>query len=440
MSATVPASELKWHVEELARAAKAASRTLATLSSEHKNQALEAIAQALEKNAKPILAANGDDVLDAKGLVESGELSQALLKRLKLDEAKLADMVRSVRAVAQLADPSGRILDRTLLDEGLELQKVSCPLGVLAVIFEARPDAVTQISALALKSGNAVILKGGREVERTTEVLVDVMREALASNGIPQNAICAVYGREAVSALLKLEEMIDLVIPRGSNALVQHVQRNTRIPVLGHADGVCHVYVDAAADEAMALKLVVDSKVQYPAVCNALETVLINQSIATSFLPKLLERLGEKNVRVRGCARSQAIAPEIESVNGKWHMEYSDLIAAVRIVDNIDGAIDHINCYGSHHTDAIITNDTAAAKRFLDEVDSANVFHNASTRFSDGYRYGFGSEVGISTSKLHARGPVGLEGLVTYKYKLYGTGQTVEEYASRRRKFLHESD
>jgi glutamate-5-semialdehyde dehydrogenase len=299
---------------------------------------------------------------------------------------------------------------------------------------------VTQISALSAKSGNAVILKGGREVERTTEVLVSIMRGALAATGVPADAICAVYGREAVASLLAMDEMIDLVIPRGSNALVQYIQRNTRIPVLGHADGVCHAYVDSAADLDMALSLVVDSKVQYPAVCNAVETVLIHQNIAAGFLPQLVKRFAENSVRVRGCSRSRAIVPEIEPISeGEWHTEYSDLVAAVRIVDCIDVAIDHINRYGSHHTDAIITTDTAMAKKFLDEVDSANVFHNASTRFSDGYRYGFGSEVGISTSKLHARGPVGLEGLVTYKYKLYGSGQTVAEYVgANRQKFLHE--
>lgn len=427
-------------VEELAKAAKSVSRRLATLSSEQKNAALEAIAQALEKDAPEILATNAEDVREAEKLVRGGELSGALLKRLQLDAVKLADMVRGVRAVAELSDPNGQILERRLLDTGLELHKVSCPLGVLAVIFEARPDAVTQISALSLKSGNAVILKGGREVERTTEALVSTMRSALDSTSVPPDAICAVYGREAVSSLLAMDNLIDLVIPRGSNALVQHIQRNTRIPVLGHADGVCHAYVDSAADQEMALSLVVDSKAQYPAVCNALETVLIHQKIAASFLPQLMKRFSEKNVRVRGCSRSQAIAPEIEALSeGEWHTEYSDLIAAVRIVNDLDDAIDHINRYGSHHTDAIITMHEVAANRFLDEVDSANVFHNASTRFSDGYRYGFGSEVGISTSKLHARGPVGLEGLVTYKYKLYGSGQTVAEYAgSNRQKFLHE--
>jgi glutamate-5-semialdehyde dehydrogenase len=440
MTSTPVTAERAVNVEDLAKAAKSASRKLMTLSSEQKSAALESVAKALEQHASEILAANAEDVREADALVKSGDLSQALLKRLHLDAAKLAEMVRGVRAVAQLPDPSGQILERRLLDTGLELHKVSCPLGVLAVIFEARPDAVTQISALSVKSGNAVILKGGREVERTTEVLVSTMRDALGSTSVPEDAICAVYGREAVASLLAKDDTIDLVIPRGSNALVQHIQRNTRIPVLGHADGVCHAYVDSAADQQMALSIVVDSKVQYPAVCNALETVLIHQKIAPSFLPEMVKRFAEKSVRVRGCARSCAIAPEIEPISdGEWHTEYSDLVAAVRIVDDLEDAIDHINRHGSHHTDAVITTDASAAKKFLDEVDSANVFHNASTRFSDGYRYGFGSEVGISTNKLHARGPVGLEGLVTYKYKLYGSGQTVAEYAgANRKKFLHE--
>ena len=440
MTAPATTANRQASATELAKAAKSASRKLATLSSEQKNAALEMIAKALEQNAAEILAANAEDVRDSEDLVRAGELSQALLKRLHLDAAKLAEMVRGVRAVAELPDPSGKVLERRLLDTGLELHKVSCPLGVLAVIFEARPDAVTQISALAVKSGNAVILKGGREVERTTEILVSCMRSALASTSVPADAICVVYGREAVASLLAMDDCIDLVIPRGSNALVQHIQQNTRIPVLGHADGVCHAYVDSAADLEMALALVVDSKVQYPAVCNALETALIDQKIAATFLPRLMKRFADKKVRVRGCARSKTIVPEIELLSEEeWHTEYSDLIAAVRVVDGIDDAIDHINRHGSHHTDAIITNDAAGAERFLSEVDSANVFHNASTRFSDGYRYGFGSEVGISTSKLHARGPVGLEGLVTYKYKLYGSGQTVAEYAGpNRKKFLHE--
>jgi glutamate-5-semialdehyde dehydrogenase len=334
------------------------------------------------------------------------------------------------------------VLTRTLLDDGLVLEKVSVPLGLLAVIFEARPDAITQISALAIKSGNAVILKGGKEVERTMRAVLEVIHDGLREAGlVDAAAVTGVYGRAPVEQLLKLEGVIDLVIPRGSNALVQHIQQNTKIPVLGHADGVCHVYIDAAADVDMAIAIAVDSKVQYPAVCNAVETILVHRGIARSALPALVDALEAKQVKVRGDAFVRQLLPgrSIELVGEEeWHTEYSDLIVAIRVVDDLNDALEHIERFGSHHTDAIVTEDAAAAKRFLDELDSANVLHNCSTRFSDGFRYGFGSEVGISTSKLHARGPVGLEGLVTYKYRLLGSGQVVKDYAGKdARAFKH---
>lgn len=419
-------------VLEVAQSAKAASRVLATLPTAAKDEALEAIAAALESSAAIILSANAADVAAAEPLVRSGELSQALFQRLLLSPEKLRVMIEGVRAVKQLPDPSGRILDRTLLVDGLTLEKVSVPLGVLAVIFEARPDAITQISTLAIKSGNAVILKGGREVEHTMRAVLDTMHTALAAHSrVPPDAITGVYGRESVQALLDMNHLIDLVIPRGSNALVQHIQRNTLIPVLGHADGVCHIFIDQAADPAMINSIVVDSKTQYPAVCNAVETVLIHAAIAPAILPSLVSALEGKSVKVRGDKRTRALMPgaAIELVaDTEWHTEYSDLVLAIRIVDSLDDALDHIERYGSHHTDAIITRDAEAAARFLTEIDSANVFHNCSTRFSDGYRYGFGAEVGISTSKLHARGPVGLDGIVTYKYRATGTGNIVRDY------------
>jgi glutamate-5-semialdehyde dehydrogenase len=419
-------------VLDVAQAAKAASRVLATLPTAAKDEALESIAAALETNAAAILAANARDVAAAEPLVRSGELSQALFQRLLLSAGKLRVMVEGVRAVRQLPDPAGRVLDRTLLADGLTLEKITVPLGVLAVIFEARPDAITQISALAIKSGNAVILKGGREVEHTMGAILDTMHAALASHSrIPPNAISGVYGRESVQTLLGMNHLIDLVIPRGSNALVQYIQRNTLIPVLGHADGVCHIYIDESADPAMINRIVVDSKTQYPAVCNAVETILINATIAPAILPSLVSALEAKSVKIRGDERTQALVPSaaIDLVaDTEWHTEYSDLVVAIRIVDSLDGALDHIEQHGSHHTDAIITRDPAAAARFLAEVDSANVLHNCSTRFSDGYRYGFGAEVGISTSKLHARGPVGLDGIVTYKYRLTGSGHIVRDY------------
>ncbi len=419
-------------VLEIAQSAKAASRLLSTLPTAAKDEALEAIASALEANADAIIAANAADVSTAQPLVHSGELSQALFQRLLLSAEKLRVMIEGVRAVMQLPDPSGRILERTLLADGLTLEKISVPLGVLAVIFEARPDAITQISALAIKSGNAVILKGGREVENTMRAILDTIHTALAEHTrVPADAVGGVYGRESVQALLDMNHLIDLVIPRGSNALVQHIQRNTLIPVLGHADGVCHIFIDQAADPEMVNRVVVDSKTQYPAVCNAVETLLIHADVAGAVLPSLVRALAEKSVKIRGCERTRALLPgvAIDLVpDTDWHTEYSDLVLAIRIVDSLDDALAHIDQHGSHHTDAIITEDATTAARFLAEVDSANVFHNCSTRFADGFRYGFGAEVGISTSKLHARGPVGLDGIVTYKYRVTGSGHVVRDY------------
>ncbi len=429
-------------VKELALAAKRAARKLGPLSTEQKNQILLHIAESLERYSAEVLSANAEDGTEAAKAVDRGEMSKALYQRLLLSPEKYQEMIEGVRAVARLDDPAGRLLLRTLLDDGLVLEKISVPLGLLAIIFEARPDAITQISALAIKSGNAVILKGGREVERTMRTVLAAIHAALSdSELVDEAAVTGVYGRAPVEELLKLDGVIDLVIPRGSNALVQHIQRNTNIPVLGHADGVCHIYIDAAADVDMAIAIAVDSKVQYPAVCNAVETILIHRAIAGRILPSLVDALEAKQVKVRGDARTRQLLPgcSIDLVgDDEWHTEYSDLIVAIRVVDDLDAALEHIERFGSHHTDAILTDDAAAAKRFLDEVDSANVLHNCSTRFSDGFRYGFGSEVGISTSKLHARGPVGLEGLVTYKYRLIGSGQVVKDYVGKdARPFKH---
>jgi glutamate-5-semialdehyde dehydrogenase len=430
------------NVSELALAAKRAGRKLALLTTEEKNQILLQIAESLDRHVAAVLAANAEDAIEAAKLVDRGEMSKALYQRLLLSPEKYQAMIEGVSAVAKLDDPAGRVLLRTLLDDGLVLERVSVPLGLLAIIFEARPDAITQISALAIKSGNAVILKGGREVERTMRAVLGAIDTALRESGlVDEAAVTGVYGRAPVEELLKLEGVVDLVIPRGSNALVQHIQDNTNIPVLGHADGVCHVYIDSAADIDMAIAIAVDSKVQYPAVCNAVETILVHGAIAGLLLPELVDALEAKQVRVRGDKRTRELLPKysIDLVgDDEWHTEYSDLIVAIRVVDDLEAALDHIEAFGSHHTDAIVTNDAAAAKRFLDEVDSANVLHNCSTRFSDGFRYGFGSEVGISTSKLHARGPVGLEGLVTYKYRLIGSGHVVKDYAGKNaRPFKH---
>ena len=418
-------------VVDLASAVKRASRQVAVASREERDAAILAAAQCLEELRELLLAANTKDLEAANGLLAAGEISQALYDRLTLTDKKLEEMAKSMQAVADLADPLGRILQRTELDSGLILEKVTCPLGVLAVIFEARPDAVTQITALALKSGNAVILKPGAEVEHTADALVEIVRKSLAESGLPADIVAMIKGRDAASELLNMSGMVDLVIPRGSKSVVEYVQANTRIPVLGHAEGICHVYVDAAADLNMALEIIDDAKTDYPAACNAAETVLVHESLATTFLPLLAERMRAKQVRLRGCKGTRAILREFSVdpvAENQWQHEYADLVLAVRVVPSIDEAISHIHEYGSSHTETIVTEDRAAAEKFLAQVDSAGVFHNASTRFADGYRYGLGAEVGISTNKLHARGPVGLEGLTTYKYVLRGGGQVARAY------------
>jgi glutamate-5-semialdehyde dehydrogenase len=426
----------------VADAAKAASRVLAPLDEARRNAALEAMAQAVSAVADELFAANAEDLRVAASMSVDEALSAATLSRLTLNEAKLLEMVEQIRSVAALADPLGRVLDAVELDRAdakrgdLQLRKISVPLGVLAVIFEARPDAVTQIAALAIKSGNAVILKPGREVERTATVLVRVLREVLVRAGLPQDAVSLVLGRERVAELLAMHDRIDMVIPRGSKALVEFVQANTRIPVLGHSEGVCHIYVDRGADEAMALDVIDDAKTDYPAACNAVETVLVHREIAAEFLPKLAKRLRGRGVVVHGDAAVRALV-EAEPV-GDWHTEYGELELSVGVVESLDAAIEHIHTHGSSHTESILTEDAEAAERFLREVDAAGVFHNASTRFADGFRYGFGAEVGISTSKFHARGPVGLEGLTTYKYVLRGHGQTAGQYRGEgARTFTH---
>jgi glutamate-5-semialdehyde dehydrogenase len=418
----------------MAEAAKKASRMLAGLDEAKRNAALEGMAFALAGATAELLQANAADV---GGACE--ELNAAILARLKLDEPKLVEMSEQVRSVARLPDPLGRVLDAIELDRGLEMTKISVPLGVLAVIFEARPDAVTQIAALAIKSGNAVILKAGREVEGTASVLVRVLREALVRAGLPADAVSLLIGRDQTQELLGMHGLVDLVIPRGSKELVEYVQANTRIPVLGHAEGVCHIYVDESADEAVALRVIEDAKTDYPAACNAVETVLVHRAIAAEFLPKLAERLRAKGIALHGDATVRELlrGVEVEAV-ADWHTEYGELAISLGVIAGLDEAIEHIHAHGSAHTESVIAEDTAVAERFLREVDAASVMHNASTRFADGFRYGFGAEVGISTSKLHARGPVGLEGLTTYKYVLRGQGQVAGDYRGENAKsFTH---
>ncbi|HYL99676.1 MAG TPA: glutamate-5-semialdehyde dehydrogenase, partial [Blastocatellia bacterium] len=363
--------------------------------------------------------------------------------RLKLDNQKLKDIFEGVERVRSLDDPVGRTTLATELDDGLVLYRVTCPIGVIGVIFESRPDALVQISSLALKSGNAVLLKGGREAESTNSALFSVIQTAVVRAGLPDDAVALLRSREDVESLLMAEGFVDLIIPRGSNELVRYIQNNTNIPVLGHAEGICHIYVDRAADPDVALEIILDAKITYPAACNSVETVLVHRDVAREFLPQLSASLRDKGVAVRcdePAIREFGLSNVQVATEQDWRTEYLDLVLSIRVVDSIDAAIDHINTYGSHHTDAIITEDDAAFDRFFAEVDSAGVYLNASTRFADGFRYGFGAEVGISTGKLHPRGPVGLDGLVTYKYKVVGHGQTAGEYSGpEAKKFSHKS-
>jgi len=418
--------------------AKKASRLLAVLDSATKNDALHRMAGVLEHSSDVLLSLNREDVNDAC----EQPLASAALARMTLTPEKLQQMAVGLRAVAALEDPVGKTLLRSELDDGLELKKITSPFGVIAAIVEARPDAVTQLCALALKSGNALMIKAGAEIRRTTSAILAAFVKALESTAIPANVFTNVEGREATHELLALQDYVDLVVPRGSAELVRFVFANTRIPVIGHAEGVCHIYVESSANQEMAISLILDAKTQAPATCNAVETVLVDQAIAGEFLPTLFERLRSAGVKVRGCAATRAICgPDVELVDAtEWHTEYGDLTLAMRIVRGIDTAIEHIEKFGSHHTDCIVTEDRQAASCFLRSVDSAGVFHNVSTRLADGYRYGFGAEVGIATGKLHARGPVGLEGLVTYKYVLSGSGQCVKEYVGpNARRFTHEA-
>ncbi len=423
-----------------AQLARAAAQCTATLPTSSKNAALEAMATALLEQQEPILAANRADLTRAAEMVSAGELSPSAYARLKLDADKLAGMVAGVREVIRLGDPVGRPLLIRELDEGLVLERRTYPLGVLGVIFESRPDALVQIAALAVKTGNSVLLKGGAEALLSCQALMAAIQAGLQQiPEFPQGSLQLLTTREEIKALLHLEGLVDLIIPRGSNAFVRYVMDNTRIPVLGHADGICHLYVDRAADVDMAVKLTVDSKTQYPAACNAIETLLVHEAIAPHFLPTVVKALKEKGVELRGDPLSRELVPDLlPTTEEDWSTEYADLILSMKMVGSLKEAIAHIQQYGSRHTEAIVTEDAAAAQQFLDEVDAAGVFHNASTRFADGFRYGFGAEVGISTQKLPPRGPVGLEGLVTYRYQLRGKGQIVADYTGpQARPFQH---
>ncbi len=420
-------------MSDLAQQVNAASIKLAGAGTGLKNKALAQIADALMKYKDDIIKANQQDLRRS----EQENLAEPLLKRLKFDEAKIEDVVDGIHSLIKLEDPVGKTLLATELDDGLELYKVTCPIGVIGVIFESRPDALVQISTLCLKSGNGVLLKGGSEAKETNRVLADIIIKATAEAGIPANWFALLETRSDVSEMLKMDKYIDLIIPRGSNDFVRHIMDNSKIPVMGHADGVCHCYVEADADIEMAVNIVTDSKTQYVAACNTAETLLVHEHIAKDLLPELKATLSKQGVELIGCEKTSSIIAVTSASEQDWNTEYLDYKLAVKIVSGIDEAIEHINTYGSGHTDSIITSAKDKAVQFMEYVDSGNVFWNCSTRFSDGFRYGFGAEVGISTGKIHSRGPVGLDGLVIYKYKLLGNGHIVADYSNRIKKFKH---
>jgi glutamate-5-semialdehyde dehydrogenase len=377
---------------------------------------LKDLATALRENAASIFEANQKDLAEAK----AAGIAEPLYKRLVLNEPKLRDVITGIEQIAAMEDPVGRVVQETQLDEELILKKVQTPIGVLAMIYESRPDAGPQIAALSIRTGNAVLLKGGREAGHTNLAIGEVIRAVLDKYGV-RDAVQLVSTREEIAELLNMDDLINLVIPRGSNEMVRTIQRSTKIPVLGHADGICHVYIDEFADPDKAARIAVDSKAQYPAVCNAAETLLVHTKFPAR--EKVFEALRSAGVELR---------------DSGFGSEYLDLIMNVKIVNSLDEAIDHIHQYGSAHTDTIVTQNGERARRFLNEVDSAGVFWNASTRFADGFRYGFGAEVGVSTNKTHARGPVGVEGLMIYKYQLIGNGHVVATYTGESaRPFLH---
>ena len=408
---------------EIAKNAKQASLKIAELNTEIKNSALSKIADFFEAHKTEIFEANKRDLEEAEKLVENGEITKATFNRLKLDENKMRDMIQGVRDIANLEDPIGKILFKRELDSDLTLTKISCPIGVLGIIFEARPDVISQISSLAIKSSNAVILKGGKESKHTNEKIMEIINSALNEvKEFPKNVVQQVFSREDVAEMLKCDNYINLIIPRGGNKLVKFIKENTKIPVLGHASGICHIFVDKSADIEMASRVVIDAKTQYPSACNAVETLLIHKDFPKA--NDLLASLQLSEIK---------LVPNPEY----WSTEYGDKILSYKFVDSLDEAIEHINTYGSGHTDSIITKDIQNAEKFMNNVDSAGVYMNASTRFADGFRYGFGAEVGISTNKTHARGPVGLEGLTIYKYKLIGNGNIVDDYVKGTKHFHH---
>lgn len=423
-------------VEKTAEKTREAARKLGGLSRQDRNQAIETIAQALETASDEIIEANKIDCQTA----EKEGIPTPLYNRLKLGKTKLEATIKGVRDVVNLPDPIGHISIHRELDENLILRRVSCPLGVLGIIFEARPEALIQITSLAIKSGNGVILKGGKEAMKSCQTLVKIIQNALKNTKVSPDTVQLLTTREEIRTLLDLEDYIDLIIPRGSNEFVRFIQQNTNIPVLGHADGICHLYIDQTANLERAIAITVDAKTQYPAACNAIETLLIHQDIAAEFLPKIAEILMAHNVQLKGDQLTQNYLQIEAATEEDWKTEYSDLLLSIKIVQSLEEAIAHINFYGSKHTDAIVTEDKNSAETFMNQVDAAGVYHNCSTRFADGFRYGFGAEVGISTQKMPPRGPVGLEGLVTYKYQVTGDGHIAATYSGDNAKpFSHKN-
>ena len=416
------------------RQMKSEAPVVAAMSSDKRNHALARIAENLKVRKEEIFEENRKD-LDAAA--QNG-VAPAVIKRLKFDEGKLKDVLNGLDQLQKLPDPVGRITLKRELDEGLVLERVTCPIGVIGVIFEARPDAMVQISGLCIKSGNCAVLKGGKETANTNRILFRIIHDSLIESGFPEKTLIQAEQHNEIDELLECDDCVDLVIPRGSNRFVRYIMDHTRIPVMGHSDGVCHIYVGKDADFGKAIPIIVDAKIQYTAACNAVETLLVNRDCAEAFLPLLAEELQKNGVRIRATRETAEYLKDskvTETVEEEEFREYLDLIVSVKLVSDVEEAVAHINRYGSHHTDSIITENRETAERFMQLVDSAGVYWNCSTRFADGFRYGFGAEVGISTGKIHARGPVGLEGLVTYKYRLYGSGQIVGDYASGKKQF-----
>ena len=419
------------NIREQAAELKQDSIQMAVLSLEKRNQALSSVSKALIENKKEILEANQKDL----SIAEENQIAMPILKRLKFDENKLQGVIDGIEELIKLPDPLFKLQLARELDEGLNLYRETCPIGVIGVIFESRPDALVQIATLCLKSGNCSILKGGSEAMYTNRALFETIHRAAVSAGLPQGCMAQAEQRAQINELLECEEYVDLLIPRGSNEFVRYIMDHTKIPVMGHADGICHVYADQDFDLKKAVPIIVDSKTQYVAVCNATETLLVHRKAAKELLPELAKAFAQKNVEIRGTKEVQDIIQCAYADEQDFKTEYLDYIISVKLVGSLEEATEHINRYGSHHTDSIITENKETAKRFMQLVDSAGVYCNCSTRFSDGFKYGFGAEVGVSTGKLHARGPVGLEGLVTYKYKLFGDGHIVADYAEGNKQF-----